>query len=313
MGEFATLSDTAPQPTINIDTGVAPPSPPSEDVARSRAAKAHMGLGDIVNLSYDDIYKNIAEGKESALRENAALNITAKGMEVRQRALIDLAASKGSTLTLDDINKLTPPTVKAEGVIEQTYARAYVNTAKQAAARMGDNILTDAQAENPEAVAAYMNKGTDLLANREFTNTLGQNLKADIDKAHPTYKTFLGTELPNPRDLDFKQLVTLGFYEGYVLRKNLNTTDVDFLGNILDNKAKEILKLPADQFQAEMTRLTNGIKDYDIDLAYKWVQAVQGMSENDKFITSALEVVNAATLGLVVPKGQIRKDRKSVV
>lgn len=308
MEQFVTLSDQAPQPTINIDTGVSPPQPPSEDVARSRAAKAHMGLGDIVNLSYDDIYKNIAEGKESALRENAALNITASGMEVRQRALVDLAANKGSTLTLDDINKLPAPQVKPEGVIEQTYARAYVNTIKQAAARVDDNILTDAQAENPEAISAYMNKATDLLSNREFAVTLAQNLKADLDRNHPTYKTFLGTDLPNPRDLDFKQLLSLGFYEGYVLRKNIDTQSTDFLGNILDNKARELLKLPAAQFQSEMSRITSAIKEYDTDLAYKWTQAVLGMSENDKFVTSALEVLNVATFGLIAPKGQIRNN-----
>lgn len=311
--EFVTLSDPAPQPIINIDTGVAPPQPPSEDVARSRAAKAHMGLGDIVNLNYDEIYKNIAEGKESALRENAALNITASGMEVRQKALIDLAASKGSTLTLDDITKLTPPTVNPEGVIEQTYARAYVNKVKEAAARNPDNILTDAQAENPEAVKAYMGKATDLLSNREFAVTLGQNIKADLDKI-PQYnfKDFMGITHRSPTDLDFKQLLSLGFYEGYVLRKNLNTEDTDFLGNILDNKATQLLKLPADQFQSEMSRITNSIKEYDTDLAYKWVQAVIGMGENEKFLNSALEILNTMTLGLARPRGNLTTTRPPV-
>jgi len=308
------LESAPPQPTLNIDTGISPPQPPNEEVAKSRAYKAHMGLGDIVKQDYDEIYRNIAGGKESVLRENAALNITAGAMEVRQKAIIDLAATKGSTLTLNDIASLTPPEVRPGGVIEQTYARAYVNATKEAAARIPDNILTDAEINNSEAVKAYFDKGSDILSNKEYAVTKAENLKAELDKI-PQYnfKDFLGITHRSPTDLDFKQLLSLGFYEGYVLRKNLNTDSVDFLGNILDNKAMELLKLPPDQFQSEMDRLTNAISSYDKDLAYKFVQSVVGMSTSDKFLDSALEVLNVATLGLVAPKGQIRNTRAAPI
>jgi hypothetical protein len=308
------LESAPPQPILNIDTGISPPQPPNEEVAQSRAYKAHMGLGDIVKQDYDEIYRNIAGGKESVLRENAALNITAGAMEVRQKAIIDLAANKGSALTLNDIASLTPPEVRPGGVIEQTYARAYVNATKEAAARIPDNILTDAEINNPEAVKAYFDKGSDILSNKEYAVTKAENLKAELDKI-PQYnfKDFLGITHRSPTDLDFKQLLSLGFYEGYVLRKNLNTDSVDFLGNILDNKAMELLKLPPDQFQSEMDRLTNAISSYDKDLAYKFVQSVVGMSTSDKFLDSALEVLNVATLGLVAPKGQIRNTRAAPI
>lgn len=303
--ENLTVDTVQPEvPTLNIDTGVAPPQPPSDAVAQTRAYKAHMGIGDIIKQDYAQIYRNIADGQEDAIRKDAAMTITAQAMENKQKALTELAARKGRALTLEDVSALDAAPADPRSVIEQGYSRAYVNTLRDASTRMEDNILTDAQAQDPEAIARYFNKGSDVLSKREYAATAAQNLQPQIEK-----ESWL--TLPDPRydnekirlgSYDVKQLLSLGFYESVVLRGNTkDTSRLGFLGNVLEAQANELKQLPFDQFQREFDKIITNLKTYDPILAQKFAHAVSGLTESDKItynVTEAVNVALAATVGI---------------
>jgi len=293
----------APQPTINIDTGVAPPQPPSAEVAQTRAYKTHMGLGDVLKQDYNQILQGIVQGQENTLRENAALQITADAAEKRQQDLVKLAAAKGRALTLEDVQKYDAPPADPKSVVEQGYARAYVNTAHDATERMdGDTVLNDAAAQNPEAVKAYMDRGSDVLFKREYAMTASQNLQPVIDQSNfwNFKEPFFGTDVKIAKinTYDLKQLASLGFYESAMLRGNVpGVSRLGFLGNVMDEQAKEILKLPAPEFQKEFDKIKDNLSASEPQLAQQWAQSVAGMSTSQKFVYNATEVANLAQAG----------------
>lgn len=295
------------QPTLTIDQGTAPPQPPSDVVAKTRAYKAHMGIGDIIKQDYDQIYRNIADGQEDAIRKDAALTITANAMENKQKALIELAARKGRALTLEDVSALDAAPADPKSVIEQGYSRAYVNTLHDASARIEDNILTDAQAQDPEAVQRYFNKGSDVLSKREYAATAAQNLQPDIEK-----QSWL--TLPDPRTdnekihlgpYEAKQLLSLGFYETIVLRDIISKgtgqrSSGALLGNVLEDQANIIKQLPFPEFQRKFDDITKNLQEYDPNLAQQWAHAVSGLSSSEKIIYNTTE---GANLAMAVPIG----------
>lgn len=294
------------QPTLTIDQGTAPAQPPSDAVAKTRAYKAHMGIGDIIKQDYDQIYRSIAGGQEDAIRKNAAMTITANAMEQRQQALTELAASKGRALTLEDVSALDTTPADPKSVIEQGYSRAYVNTLHDASARIEDNILTDAQAQDPEAVQRYFNKGSDVISKREYAATAAQNLEPDIDKnSWVTFKDPFFDDKHHVGSYDVKQLLSLGFYQSAVLRGNTkDTSRIGFLGNVLEAQAEELKQLPFDQFQREFDKIITNLKTYDPIVAQQFAHAVSGLTSSDKIIYNTSEAVNVALAATVFKGGK---------
>lgn len=291
-----------PEPTLNIDEGVAPIAPPSEPVARSRAYKAHMGIGDVLKQDAEEIYRNIASGQESHLRESAAVEINAQAMEKRLADLKELAATKGTNLTLADVSALDTTSADPKAVIEQGYGRAYINTIRDAADRMGDSVLTGAQAEDPAAVQRYMDRGSDVLSKREYASTRAQNLESAVERN--SWFTFNDPRTDTPFHVgsyDVKQLLSIGFYESVMLRGNTKETSrLGFLGNVLEAQANEIKRLPFEQFQYEFDKIADNLQKSDPILAQKWAQAVSGLSDSDKILYNVTEPINVA---LALPIG----------
>lgn len=306
--EFNLNTVSPEQPQFNIDSGVAPSAPPSEEVTASRASKAHMGLGDILQQSYDDIYKNIAAGQESALRENAALEITNKAMQDRQQKLLDMAAQKGKNLTLEDVKAIDAPPADPKSVVEKSYSKAYMNTIHDAANRIEDTILDDAKAQDPAAVEAYMRGASDVLSKREYAITKAENAKAEADKNawFGFNDTIMGTGQHNFGSYDLKQLASFGFYESVMLRGNTkDTSRLGFLGNVMKAQAEELLKLPFDEYQKEMDRITTNLSNSDPILAQQFAQAVAGMSTSERFAFNTTEAINAAMAATAFKGGRV--------
>lgn len=290
-------TDEVEQPTLNIDSGTAPATPPSDAVAQTRSYKAHMGLGDIVKMNYDEIYRNISEGQEDNLRKQAAFEITSKATDDKQSAIVDLAAKKGSALTLDDIQHLDTTPANPTNVIEQSYSRAYVNTLKDSADKLENNVITDAQAQDPAAVDAYFHKGSEVLSKREYALTAEQNLQPAVDQAK--YYSF---KLPDsiatdPEEhsfssYDLKQLATFGLYDEAMLRGLGNTGRFRGagLGENIDQAIKDLLDSP--DFEKKFDEIKDNLAGHDPVLAQKFAHYVAGMSSSDKYINDAMTAVN---------------------
>lgn len=313
---LANIDTTQPvTPALNIDTGTAPPQPPSDAVAQTRAYKAHMGLGDIVKQNYSEIYRNISDGKEDALRRDAAMTITAKAMEDQQQALIKLAAEKGRNLTLADVQQFDPTPADPKSVIERSYATAYLNTLNNSAARIDDNILTtarqymdqlentlgdnitDSQAKNPDLIQQYFNKGSEVLSKREYALQKEQNLQPEVEA-----NRWFNVKDPNGQEHnlsshDIKNLLSFGFYDELKLRGNTDKTSRFAglgLGENLDYQARELLDLPFPEFQRKFDTILDNLKKSEPELAQKFAHYVGGVSTSDKYIDDAMTAVNLA-------------------
>lgn len=314
MDNLATVDTTqTEQPTATIDTGVAPPVPPSDDVAVTRSYKAHMGLGDIINQTHDQIYKTIADGKEDAFRKEASDTILSKSLELRQQRIKELAAQKGSNLTLQDINSLdVPPKIDPKAVIEKTYARAYVNTVKDAAARLEDTILTDAQAKNPEAVEAYFNAGSDVLSRREYALKSEQNLQSAVDQDAwfniPLPEAVGGGMNVGSKASPFRaplNILTFGAYgslkEEVNLRGNTDKVSRFFspgLGETLSAQAEDLLNTPSfTDFQHKFDDIIDDLKKNDPSLAQRFAHYIGGVTSNEKYFDDLNSLMNITIAG----------------
>lgn len=297
------VDNTTPDsPALNIDTGTAPAAPPSDEVAKTRAYKAHMGLSDIIKQNYDEIYRNIADGNEDNLRKEAALNITTQATEDKQKAILNLAATKGSALTLDDLQHLDTQPADPKNVIEQAYSRAYLNTGKDAAARLPDNIISDAAAQDPDKVDAYFQAGSEVLGKREYALKTEQDLQPVVDS-----NNYFSFKLPSVQGMqdhsfsshDVKQLATFGLYDEVKLRGLDNTSRFTGigLGENLDNAIKGMLSEPTPVFQKKFDDIIDSLKQSEPELAQRFAHYVAGMASNDKYINDIMTAANLAIGG----------------
>lgn len=313
----------APPDQVNIDTGVAPVVPPTGAVAQTRSVKAGLGIGPVLKKSQDEIYNDIIAGHEDALRQNAALQIDADNLDKRNEDLKQLAIQKDSALTLQDVNSYDNPPTDPKSVIETQYAKAYVAKAQDSAARLEDNVITDAQAQNPELLDAYFQKGSEVLSKREYAAKLVENLQPAVDNDAwwkvPTGQdqqgnleyTALGSKA-SPASLPLN-ILTLGAYgaikEEFKLRGLADNTGFWSglgLGENIDNSVKELLNLPQSEFQLKLDAVNKSLVDGgDPDLAQKFDSYVIRMSTSDKYVNDAMSAVNA-TMVFGIGKGIVR-------
>ena len=83
-----------PEQPVSIDTGnYQPPMAPA--VVDDKAHKAHAGLGQLLNKSYDDIHSQIASGNEDGLRGEAASKLDEQNAAKRQQMVQDITNRPG--------------------------------------------------------------------------------------------------------------------------------------------------------------------------------------------------------------------------
>lgn len=314
MDQIPFDSTPAPSDQMSFDTGTAPVTP-SPAVAQTRAYKAHFGLSDVVQKDENQIYQDIANGKEDAFRREAATNLNYARVQEKNKALTDLAAQRGSALSLEEFNALLDPQAPAnqdinpQNVIEQGYAHAYVATLPQAADRMQDTPLSDAQAQDPAAVERYMNVGSDLLTKREIALTKAQNLQPAVEgDSWFNLPTPWGSIPVGSKAAPYRSALNMAsagiggsILDEFSLRGNVdNVSRFTGIGEgeNLDAQARALLDLPLDQYTAKFNQITDTLQKIRPDLAQKFANSVAGMSTSDKIIDDANTAVNA-----IVAKG----------
>jgi len=303
----ATLAAPQVQPPVaTLPVGISTPPAPTDDVAQQRATKAAIGVGQVIDQSADDIYKKISAGQEDSVRANAATELNYQQILKRNEVVQNLSAMKGGALSLTELNQVldqTQPNAQANNVVEKSFSQNYVEpTLTAAAARQGnDTILDAAKSDDPAAVDAYINQGTQLSTRREVALKAVQDLQPAIDQS-----ALLNFHVPGfegqfrPSMFDIENALTLGIPSSYMLRGNTeNATRFSGLGTALDDQAKELLTLPSDnEFTDKFHAIIKNLQATDPGVAAQFAQAVYGMSSSDKFIASGGEALNAAlTIG----------------
>lgn len=262
--------------------------PPSAELAKKRSFKASMGLKDVMDMSADDIYKNILEGKEDEVRRQAAAALDHQNFMRKQKLLVDLANKKQGPLTSDEVNAVMSPlnpsnqSVDPESVIEEAYARKYTNSVKESSANMGGTKLDDASKEIPQQVEDAENKATELVKRIEFARKITNNLDEEIH--NQGWLPWLADQAKS----------AVQIYPEYKLRGNVKEVGRIAggltLGTNLQNQADALFGKPFDQFKKELTDITNYLRKDNPTLAKTFAEYVLGKSAQDRMLDSAMTV-----------------------
>lgn len=301
MGDFSL--DTTPVDTpVSLDStqtaGI------NDTAAQSRAAKATIGLGPTVNQDYDNIYSQISGGQEQGFRAGAASTIDQASQDNRQKTLATIAQQRGSELSLKEVQGiLEHGQTNPDNVIEKTYAQTYINNLKQAATHLDDNILTDAQTEDPDAVERYFNTGSDVLSRREYAIKAAQDAQGDVDNDayfHVPFPEALGGPVaigsktsPIHSALNW---ATLGVWGGvrdeWLARGQHLGIPTQLQANVLQDESKRLLRLPENEFKQQFDDRYQSLKEQDPSMAQQWAMAIAGQSTNEMITRDAMSAAN---------------------
>lgn len=307
------LGEVPVQDQISLDQGVQPP--PQDSIAKSRASKADIGLSGVTGNTFDDVYKQIQDGNEAVYRQGAASKIDEQTLKTRQKDITDLAAKRGSMLSLDEVNQTlhTQPT-NPDSVIEKAYGQGYVAQVPPAQQRIEDNTLSDIQANDPDMVDHFFNHASETKSRLEYMLTRAQNLSQEAGNDAlfniPKPDALGGGQM----GLGSKQgwlggvphaignIVTLGnlgsIEDEWLMRGNVPGVNKVFTSNILkgDNVRAQALELlrsgTFDEFKTKADKAIDNIKYWDIGEAAQWAHMIAGMSTDEMIMHDAFSAAN---------------------
>lgn len=255
---------------ISLDTGSVA-APISDDVIDSRTAKAHLGTAPISGMSYDDIKKALANGKEKDLRDDAAARFTYNNYQQRQMDLFKRLHAGDADI--DQVNELlTKYSLERQDpdtVIEQGYAGAYF----RAVGDMSDpwNRSTDMKPiidQLNEPWQMLQRTGQSIAATREYLNTQLENNESSL-KAQSGFDEFLDSA---------KMLFQP--YTDYKL--SYGTWIPGLIGTNLQKQADELLNLPLDEMRAKLNPILDKLNHDNPQLAHMFLQYMVGQSTDSE-------------------------------
>ncbi len=291
MAETAPISlqDTGQDqqaPLIDLSLARDPQPNLPDDVVTKRASKATFGLLDQVpNKPYDTYYRSILNGQENQTRREIASTLDYQRTMQKYDRIQDLARSKGSALTSEDLDKLqnfiNVPPADPRSVFEVNYSKKYMDTLRQAPGFPGSWYDTVYQ-QQPELVEATEAVGSEYLTKKEYARTGRENAEGRSKS-----QSYFGDIIDRAKE----------FIPGYVeynLRMATPSGESMFqglLGTQLNQLATEGLRLPLPQFKEWFDSNMERLGNKDPGLAVQFAHAVEGQSLTDTVLS------NAFTLG----------------
>lgn len=279
---FTVGDTTIAPPTVEGRTSEAVPfsvdieeTPPqlSPDTIDNRTFKINYGLSDIVGKDRDEIKNELAKGGEIDLRKKAAAEVSERKRSEAQRVVIETPAPQ----LADFVNPVDFAfNTRADTVIETAYGKQSVAILDRTAMQNPDNVLTDARAENPEAVADIFNKRSVLVAKREILNTHLENLNDEIKSQ--SWGGWLWDQakymLPGYSDVQLRGNVRdVGVFSGIGLGENL------------ERQSQALHDMSIDDFKDYIDGIVNnlktGIAGGNPTLAKEFLEAMLKMSTSD--------------------------------
>jgi len=273
------------QPTINLNVN---PSPElSQDVIERRSTNAAFGLSDKINKSKDDYYRALAMGKEGELRQEVASNLDYQKTLKRYDAINDLAKSRGSFLSPDDLNNLknfidTPP-VDPSSVIEHNYANEYVDVLKKTSPF---GWYDKARQDNPELVQQVEEQGKGLLAMREYARTRRENAES-VEHQQGWI----------PWSLDRAKELFPGYTEAKLRGNVPGSSFAGLLGSQLNRDALTFLQSKnLEEFRSKFDPVMDRLEKDDPALAAQFARAIEGASQDETVLSNLFSAADIAGL-----------------
>lgn len=262
------------------------------EIAAPRAYKTKYGVP-TYEKSYDQLYLEIAAGREQQIRSDLVSAINQEKNLRTHEILADVAKKKGERLTPQEvdmimahINRPTDP----GSVIEDEYAKKYISEL-DTVSFMKDSILTEAKALVPETTEETLSLGRMATAKTEVAKTWLDNAIAARGE-----QSYIGYGVDQ-----LKLLSTI--YQEVKLRGSVPGTGFaqgGFLGENLEEQALTLLRMPYSQFKTEFERIMRPLIKDNPSLAIMFANAVLGQSSSERFLNNVftpLVATGALTLG----------------
>ena len=282
---------------ISLDVEAQTSTSISPIVAEQRAFRAKQGLS-FLDSSYDEIHSSIVSGREKNLREKAAAELHTQKLLHQQKLIVDATRKKNGPLTTEEMKSLlnqdipegTWPIhglrkwpVDPETVIEETYARDYIDWLDRAALGK-DSFWAEAIKEIPDDVVAAKKIGRELIVKQEFS-------RRKLEEAEQAY----GEQSWGGWTVNLLQGFIPLYFE-YQLRGLLEKTPAlyGFRGTNLYEQGRELALLPLGEFEKKFTAVFNTLKEKDPLLAFAFARAVHGMSSDEITLENVFSMFDIA-------------------
>jgi hypothetical protein len=293
------------QPELLTLAGPDEPSvqPLPTPVAERRTEMAVLGLGDNLKKPRAETYSNIAEGRENVVRTEAAAQLDFKQSMAKQAQIRDLAAKKGSPLTLDEVDVILRNGSKAspDDVIERSYAKKYISGVSEASGAMQDTVFDKAQKEIPGILPQIEERADSMVSKMEFARTKAEDIENEIHgQGWVPYLADQAKGLFQP----YQEIKMRG------LNKDVGVLDGGLLlGDNLKEQADKLFMLPYEDFKTRFTEITGKLRKDNPSLAKQFADFVVNQSSSDRILNNVFTVL-AVPDAKMVGEGGLALGRK---
>lgn len=269
---------------------------PSTQLADRKTNKVNYALGQTMGKGASEIYTDMINGREQALRDQAAADVSAKAAKIRSQKMLELAQKAGPLDPLQ-ARAIYAPTeeVNPSTVFEKAYATKYLSSIDDSAKSMQDTVLDTAKSEIPQQVEQIKDKANTLLSKIEIIRNLQDDVEDDLKQQG--WVPFLADQAkllfqPYPEIKLRGQNPDVGKVSGGLL-----------LGTNVEAQADALFSLPTDEFKDRLVSIVNELKEDNPSLAKQFLDYVSGASANQKAIDNVFSLALPADAQIVAQGG----------
>jgi hypothetical protein len=300
--EFASIATTETTP---------PPVPLAPEIAEYRARKAELGLP-VAGKTYEDIFKNMIEGREDMFRLEAAAAVDLKKSQIKQRLLSAVASTTpGEVVPFNTFKAIAETPLEAtdsKSVIEEFYGKKVMDTLKSYGDDPNQRFSDLTKSLDPRTVEGSLYKGGDIIGKVEYARTKLQDAQTILEN-----QSYVGYGVDVAKGLVpfYSTAKVAGFVPG-VSR---------FLpyGSNIQAQAEALYKMPMPEYKKTLDKIFKSLSDDNPELAVHYLQAIVGQSHSDELLGNLIHtgldltfVPGLAKLGQSVVKGITRKAAEKI-
>ena len=281
--------EEVPQEGISLD--VQPNASKDPEVAKQRAFKAHIALGD-QSPGVSQLEASFFTGNEDSVRNTAALTEQEKRVATKLEVVKELSNSND----LENLQKVAQHqiSVSPDVALEEAYAHAVMSNAIQLSNKEGSTLRREIQ-ENPEKLLASASMGARITARKE----LMQKIQEDAEDRYKDQSTFGAI-------VDFAKTV-VPFYSNY---KFHNLVKMPASGSIIpgQNRADQynyILGLEPEESYKVAKAAVEALGKDNPSLAIEFAHGLTDYSSQAQTVDMLFAGMDAATVAPVKTVGRL--------
>lgn len=279
--------DQAPtEPLIDLSKAEMPKVLP-EDQLNQRAKKLHEGLSKLLGKSEEYIRFELSQGREEALRSEAANALAQRESVRREQLVIDLAKQQNRKFTPKEYQAImsAPLPFDPETAPEQEYSKYFLDVLNKA-----DTFMADTKNEEERKVVEQAKAvGEDFITKREVLQRHAEDQATvageqswggwAVDQAKgmlPIYNEYMQRGL----------VPGVGAMSGGVL-----------LGDNLEEQANNLFRLPLSEFNKTLQNIKENFKD-NPSLGAHYLNSLLGQTSSDKGLNNIFTALEPSAIPL---------------